>query len=210
MDDLTCQKVIRFAQVLYVISMALLKRDGYNEGISVTRSCAPCVHARACCVRRRKYRLSTVLYSCGYKCRMFSPLLIRGAAAAGAAAAGVALSDRDRRDAVIGATNGAFRFGRAFGYASVVSLDFKYRCAPLVGEVRYMHTGCTYREDRMPYGLGGGAIDGWHCWLTCGDIYLFCARTRTCTHGVRLTSAALIATRIFASYLNRAIIMNVV
>lgn len=165
MDDLTYQKVVRFAaQVLYATSMALLKRDGYNEGISVTP------YSPQSTTLSSKHRPNTVLYSCGCKCQMFSPLLARGAAAAGAAAAGMALSDRDRRDAVIGATNGAFRFGRAFGYASVVSLDFKYRCVPLVGEVRYMHEECAYREDRMLYGLGGGAIDGWRCWLTCGDI----------------------------------------
>lgn len=53
--------------------------------------------------------------------------LARGAAAAGVAATGVALSDRDRRDGVFGITNGAIRFGRAFVYGAVVSFDYKYQ-----------------------------------------------------------------------------------
>lgn len=57
---------------------------------------------------------------------MFSPIA-RGAAVAGVAATGVALSDRDRRDAVFGVTNGAIRFSRAFAYGSIVSWDFKNR-----------------------------------------------------------------------------------
>lgn len=57
---------------------------------------------------------------------MFSPLT-RGAAAAGTVATGLVLSDRDRRDAVRGVTNGAARFARAFGYATLVSYDFKRR-----------------------------------------------------------------------------------
>lgn len=56
----------------------------------------------------------------------FSPLA-RGVAAAGVAATGVALSDRDRRDALVGVTNGAIRFGRAFGYGALVSFDYKYQ-----------------------------------------------------------------------------------
>ncbi|CAN0056377.1 unnamed protein product [Ectocarpus sp. 12 AP-2014] len=51
----------------------------------------------------------------------------RRVAVASAAATGVALTDRDRRDAVTGAANGAIRFGRAFGYGAAVSLDYKYR-----------------------------------------------------------------------------------
>lgn len=51
----------------------------------------------------------------------------RRVAVASVAATGIALADRDRRDAVTGAANGAIRFGRAFGYGAVVSLDYKYR-----------------------------------------------------------------------------------
>ncbi|CAM9109096.1 unnamed protein product [Pylaiella littoralis] len=60
----------------------------------------------------------------------FSPVA-RGLAAAGVAAAGVTFSDRDRRDAVVGVTNGAIRFGRAFGYGAVISFDYKYNLRDL-------------------------------------------------------------------------------
>lgn len=57
---------------------------------------------------------------------MASPLLRKGVVLAGTAA-GVALVDPDRRDAVRGVTSGALRFTSAFSNASIVSLDFKYR-----------------------------------------------------------------------------------
>lgn len=58
--------------------------------------------------------------------KMVSPLVTRGAVVVGTAM-GVALADRDRRDSVRAVTNGAVRFGRAFGHATIISLDFKYR-----------------------------------------------------------------------------------
>lgn len=57
---------------------------------------------------------------------MYSPFA-RGVAVAGVAATGIALSDRDRRDAVAGVANGSIRFFRAFGWGAVVSFDYKYR-----------------------------------------------------------------------------------
>eukprot|EP00752_Nemacystus_decipiens_P004907 g4466.t1 len=51
----------------------------------------------------------------------------RGVAATGLVATGIALSDRDRRDAVRGVTNGSIRFVRAFGWGAAVSFDYKYR-----------------------------------------------------------------------------------
>lgn len=57
---------------------------------------------------------------------MYSPV-VKGVAAAGVAATGIALSDRDRRDALAGVTNGSIRFVRAFGWGAAVSFDYKYR-----------------------------------------------------------------------------------
>lgn len=59
--------------------------------------------------------------------RMFTPLGRSAAALSGVAVTGLVISDRDQRDAVRGIANGASRFGRAFFYGSVVSMDFKYR-----------------------------------------------------------------------------------
>lgn len=58
---------------------------------------------------------------------MYSPVA-KGVAAAGVAATGFALSDRDRRDAAAGVANGSIRFVRAFGWGAAVSFDYKYRC----------------------------------------------------------------------------------
>lgn len=58
--------------------------------------------------------------------RMLSPVA-RSVAVATTAATGIALFDRDRRDAISGVTNGVVRFGRAFGWGVVVTLDYKYR-----------------------------------------------------------------------------------
>lgn len=57
---------------------------------------------------------------------MVSSFVARSALVVGTTA-GIALADRDRRDAVRAVTNGAVRFSRAFGYATIISLDFKYR-----------------------------------------------------------------------------------
>eukprot|EP00903_Cladosiphon_okamuranus_P008879 g8501.t1 len=56
---------------------------------------------------------------------MYSPVA-RGVASAGVAATGFALSDRDRRDAVVGVTNGSIRFVRAFAWGAAVTFDYKY------------------------------------------------------------------------------------
>lgn len=58
---------------------------------------------------------------------MFTPLGRSAAALSGVVATGLVISDRDQRDAVRGIANGTSRFGRAFFYGSVVSMDFKYR-----------------------------------------------------------------------------------
>lgn len=71
---------------------------------------------------------------------MYSPFA-RGVAVAGVAATGVALSDRDRRDAVAGITNGSIRFVRAFGWGAAVSFDYKYRSV----------CTCTCSRHRMRY-----------------------------------------------------------
>ncbi len=67
---------------------------------------------------------------------MYSPLA-RGVAVAGAAATGVALSDRDRRDAVVGVTNGTVRFVRAFAWGAAVSFDYKYRSVRTAAQLQH-------------------------------------------------------------------------
>lgn len=74
-------------------------------------------------------------------------LILRRSAVVAGAAAGVALADRDRRDTVRGVTNGAVRFGRALGYATVISMDFKYRCSEDIQDITKVNNREAFMFD---------------------------------------------------------------